>query len=389
MQQNEFSPSAFGQLIRTESGYWAFIPAPLPPEIQWSPKLVTLLTEAERALAQLAEAGASLPFGTISIKPFLRKEAVSSSRIEGTRTSLQELYAYEAGQFSFLEKNTDAQEVQNYVDALEYGLGRIKTLPISLRFIREMHKKLMQGVRGDIWTPGEFRRSQNWIGAPGSTIEGARYVPPPVEAMHTCLHELESFIHAPSDLPLLIRLGLIHVQFESIHPFLDGNGRVGRLLVSLLLYAWDLLPQPFLHLSGFIEANRSEYYQHLLDVSQKGDWENWLYFFLTGVRDQSVTAKARVKALANLRENYRQQLEKERTLKRLMQGIDFIFGQPILTVRQIQSGLKLSNYLSAQRLITKLESLDIIREITGQARNRIYQADEILQAIETPLKRTE
>ena len=251
--------------------------------------------------------------------------------------------------------------------------------------IRELHEKLMRGVRGDLWTPGEFRRSQNWIGAPGSTIENARYVPPPVEEMNACLYELEDFIHAPSDLPLLIRLGMIHVQFEAIHPFLDGNGRVGRLLVSLLLCAWDLLPQPFLHLSGFIEANRSEYYQHLLNVSQKGDWESWLRFFLTGVRDQSVEAKARVKALATLRENYRKELEKERSSQRLMQGIDFLFGNPIISIRQIETGLNLSNYRSAQRLVSRLESLGIIREITGKARNRLYQADQILRAIDAPL----
>jgi len=382
MNPSEFSKSASGRPIQTDSGYWAFLPAPLPPEVQWSPKLVTLLSEAERALAQLAEIGQSLSPTRISVKPFVRQEAVISSRIEGTRTSLRELYSYEAGQLSFLETDTDAQEVQNYVQAMEYGLERLETLPVSLRFIRELHEKLM---RGDVWTPGEFRRSQNWIGASGSTIETARYVPPPVEEMHTCLHELEDFIHAPSDLPLLIRLGMIHVQFEAIHPFLDGNGRVGRLLVSLLLCAWDLLPQPFLHLSVFIEAHRSEYYQHLLAVSQKGDWEAWLSFFLTGIREQSLEAKARVKALVSLRESYSQQLEKERTSERLMQAIDFIMGQPVLSVRQLEAGLNLSNYLSAQRLVAKLEKYGILQEVTGQARNRIYQADGILRAILEPI----
>ncbi len=385
MNPREFSKSASGRPIQTDSGYWAFLPAPLPPEVQWSPKLVTLLSEAERALAQLAEVGQSFSPTRISVKPFVRQEAVISSRIEGTRTSLRELYSYEAGQLSFLEADTDAQEVQNYVQAMEYGLERLETLPVSLRFIRELHEKLMRGVRGDVWTPGEFRRSQNWIGASGSTIETARYVPPPVEEMHTCLHELEDFIHAPSDLPLLIRLGMIHVQFEAIHPFLDGNGRVGRLLVSLLLCAWDLLPQPFLHLSVFIEAHRSEYYQHLLAVSQKGDWEAWLSFFLTGIREQSLEAKARVKELVSLRESYSQQLEKERTSERLMQAIDFIMGQPVLSVRQLEAGLNLSNYLSAQRLVAKLEKYGILQEVTGQARNRIYQADGILRAILEPI----
>lgn len=385
MDPSEFSKSASGRPIQTDSGYWAFIPAPLPPEVQWSSKLVTLLSEAERALAQLAEVGQSFSPTKISVKPFVRQEAVISSRIEGTRTSLRELYTFEAGQLSFLEADTDAQEVQNYVQALEYGLERLGTLPVSLRIIRELHEKLMRGVRGDVWTPGEFRRSQNWIGSPGSTIETARYVPPPVDEMHTCLHELENFIHAPSDLPLLIRLGMIHVQFEAIHPFLDGNGRVGRLLVSLLLCAWDLLPQPFLHLSVFMEAHRSEYYQHLLAVSQKGDWEAWLSFFLRGIREQSFEAKIRVKTLVGLRENYRHQLEKERTSERLMQAVDFIMGQPVLSVRQLEAGMKLSNYISAQRLVAKLEKHGILKEVTGQARNRIYQAGEVLRAILEPI----
>ena len=385
MDPNEYSKSASGNPIQTDSGYWTFIPAPLPPKIEWSPKFFTLLSEAERALAQLAEVGQSFSPAKISVKPFVCQEAVISSRIEGTRTSLRDLCSYEAGLLSFLEADTDAQEVQNYVQAMEYGVERLETLPVSLRFIRELHEKLMRGVHGDLWTPGEFRRSQNWIGSPGSTIETARYVPPPVEEMHTCLHELEDFIHAPSDLPLLIRLGMIHVQFESIHPFLDGNGRVGRLLISLLLSAWDLLPQPFLHLSVFIEAHRYEYYQHLLAVRQKGNWEAWLSFFLTGIREQSLEAKARVTALASLRENYSQELEKERTAERLMQAVDFIMGQPILSVRQLEIGLDLSNYLSAQRLVAKLENHGILREVTGQARNRIYQAGEILQVILKPV----
>ena len=385
MRTNDFSTSAPGRLIQTERGYLAFIPAALPPELKWSPQLISLLSEAERALAHLAAAGEAFPPTMISVKPFVRQEAVSSSRIEGTHTSLRELYAYEAEQLSFIE-STDAQEVQNYVKALEYGLERIETLPVSLRLIREVHEKLMKGVRGDFWTPGEFRRSQNWIGAAGSTLESAHYVPPPVDEVHTCLHSLEDFIHAPSDLPDLIRLGLIHYQFEAIHPFLDGNGRIGRLLISLLLFEWGLLPQPFLHLSAYIEAYRSEYYRHLLNVSLHGKWESWLTFFLAGIKEQATSARERVRALAVLRENYRERLESERTFENLIQLIDFMLGQPILTVRQVEAGLNLKNYLSAQRLVEKLESFGMLREITGQARNRIYQADEILRTIDAPLE---
>ena len=192
-----------------------------------------------------------------------------SSRIEGTCASLDDVYQYEADQLSFLEPNSDVREVHNYVTALDYGITRLNSLPVSLRLIRELHARLMEGVRGDMWTPGEFRQSQNWIGAAGSTLETATYVPPPVEEMTAALGQLERFVHDPSDLPHVVRAGLIHYQFEAIHPFLDGNGRVGRLLISLLLCQWKLLPQPLLYLSGFFEKNRSEYYNLLLAVSQR------------------------------------------------------------------------------------------------------------------------
>ena len=385
MNPNEYQDATSGRLIRTKSGYWAFVPAPLSPQINWSERLIGLLSTADRELAQLAQIGETFPNPYIMVRSFVRREAVLSSRIEGTRTTLQELYAYEAYQFSFLEPGTDAQEVQNYVHALEYGLERLATLPVSLRLMRELHQQLMEGVRGEFWTPGEFRRSQNWIGAPGATIETATYVPPPVDEMHTCLDQLEKFIHAPTDLPLLIRLGLIHYQFEAVHPFLDGNGRVGRLLVSLLLCAWGLLPQPLLYLSAYFEAQRSEYYRYLLAVSQKGAWESWLSYFLTGVAEQAHEARMRIATLDRLRSAYQDQLQGERTHQRLMQAIDFLFGQPILSIRQLQAGLEAGSYLTAQRVIEKLEQFDILREITGKARNRIYQADEILRAIDGPV----
>jgi len=384
MDPKAFSPSAPGRLVRVQSGYWAFVPAPLPPQITWSPQLIGLLSSADRDLAQLALVGETFPNPHIMVKSFVRREAVLSSRIEGTRTTLRELYTYEASQLIFLEPGADAQEVKNYVYALEYGLERLETLPVSLRLMWELHQRLMEGVRGDFWTPGEFRRSQNWIGAPGATIETATYVPPPVDEMHTNLGQLEKFIHAPSDLPLLIRLGLIHYQFEAIHPFLDGNGRVGRLLVSLLLCAWGLLPQPLLYLSAYFEAHRSEYYRHLLAVSQNGDWESWLGFFLKGVAEQAHESRQRAESLDRLRSAYQEQLQSERARQRLMQAVDFLFGQPIISVRQLQAGLGVSNYLTAQRVVEKLEQHGILQEITGKARNRIYQADEILRVIDAP-----
>jgi Fic family protein len=307
---------------------------------------------------------------------------VLSSRIEGTRASLDDLLAYEATQLSFIESGSDVREVHNYVRALEYGLERINTLPVSQRLIREMHARLMEGVRGDVWTPGEFRRSQNWIGPAGSTLETAPYVPPPVEETLTALGDLENFIHAPSDLPPLIRLGLIHYQFEAIHPFLDGNGRVGRLLVALLLSAWQLLPQPLLYLSAFFESNRRDYYDLLLAVSQRAAWEDWLLYFLEGVKQQSLDAVDCISRLQALRAQYQAHFQTRRAPARLLRVIDLLFAQPVLTARQVESALEI-NFPSAQRLIDQLVQAGLLREITGGRRNRVYRADEVLKILES------
>ncbi len=382
MNPDDFLKSAPGRPVKTSRGYWAFLVNPLPPELAWSDVLVTLHSEAERELARLALAGADFPHPHILVRPFIRNEAVISSRIEGTRATLDDLYSYEADQMSFLEPGSDAREVYNYVRALDHGLERVKTLPISLRLIRELHAKLMDGVRGEIMTPGEFRRSQNWIGPAGCTLETAPYVPPPVEEMHMALDALEKFFHTPSDLPLLTRLGLIHYQFEAIHPFLDGNGRVGRLLISLLLCQWELLPRPMLYLSAYFERNRSEYYDRLLAVSRRGDWEGWLRFFLTGARDQSREAAILVQNLQQLRERYRQQLAGWRSAVHLAEAVDFLLGNPIVSVRGLQLGLELADFKTAQRYINTLEQAGILREMTGRRRNRLYRADDVLNAIQ-------
>ncbi|MFH1908717.1 MAG: Fic family protein [Chloroflexota bacterium] len=369
-----------------QDGLWGFIPAPLPPELTWPAGLVSLLGEAERALARLAAVGAAFPEPYALVRPFIRREAVLSSRIEGTRASLSDVYAYEAEQLSFLEPSSDAHEVHNYVRALDYGLERLQTLPVSLRLIRELYERLMEGLRGGALTPGEFRRSQSLIGRPGATLETATYVPPPVDEMHAALDLMEKFIHAPSDLSLLVRIALIHYQFEAIHPFLDGNGRVGRLLIALLLCQWGLLPQPLLYLSAYFERNRLEYYDRLLAVSQRGEWGVWLRFFLTGVRDQALEAAGRVKALQDLRARHRDLLASQRDASRLGQVLVFLLGHPIVTVRQVQAGLGLGDYKTVQRYVEKLERIGILREVTGQRRNRLYRADEILEVIEGSLR---
>lgn len=311
----------------------------------------------------------------------MRNEAVISSRIEGTQASLVDLYTYETAQLSFLERTDDVREVYNYVRAMDYGLDRLKTFPISLRFIREIHEKLMENVRGGMLTPGEFRRSQNWIGPAGSTLSTAPYVPPPVEEMYQALGALEKFIHADTEIPPVIRAGMVHYQFEAIHPFLDGNGRVGRLLTVLLFCEWGLLSQPLLNLSAYIEHYRQEYYDLLLGVSQKGAWEAWLQFFLRGVSEQARESVFRMEQLQRIRTKYHPIIDKDRNSIRMAAVIDFLFSRPILSVRQASDELKIP-FKTAQSYMGKLERAGVLREITGYARNRIFQADEILKAVQ-------
>lgn len=380
MDPKNFSNKAPGRVIYTPNGYWAFVPDPLPPAIHWSGEMLNALSEAERQLGYLASLADTLPSPYILIQPFIHREAVLSSRIEGTRASLEDLYHFEARQLSFLKDTTDVREVQNYSKTLNYGLERLSSLPISLRLMREIHGKLMEGVRGEYLTPGEFRRSQNWIGPAGSTINSATLVPPPVDEMHIALAELENFIHSASDLPKLVQAGLIHYQFEAIHPFLDGNGRLGRLLVTLLLIEWGLISHPLLYLSAFFETHRLEYYDNLLAVSQHGNWEKWLRFFLRGVSSQSIDATRRIERLGTLRTHYRELLSDERAGVRLLEALDALFERPILTIHQLESALGVP-YLSARRYIEKLIKKGIIREITGHTRNRVYRADDILEAL--------
>jgi len=390
MDPNAFRDSPAGRLTRSLRGYWAFLPNPLPPNLSWSTELVNALSRADRALGELAGLGRALPNPYLLIRPLMRREAVLSSRIEGTRASLSDLYAYEAVQLSFFDSHPDVQEVHNYVRALEYGLERLETLPLSLRLIREMHAHLMAGVRGEHQTPGEFRRSQNWIGSPGCTLDEATYVPPPVDEMQQALDALEKYLHSSSDLPPLVRLGLIHYQFEAIHPFLDGNtcacaqcrcGRIGRLLITLLLCAWELLPQPLLYLSAYFEAHRQTYYDQLLAVSLAGAWNAWLIFFLQGVVAQSQDAIVRAQRLQTLRSEYRRQFQTERAAARLLQVVDLLFDRPILTVNQIKDLMDV-DFSTAQRYVDRLEQVGVLQEITGRARNRIYRANEVMTIIE-------
>ena len=380
MQPSDFTQDKYGRLLKGPHGYWAYVPGPLPPAIDITIDIVRELSDADRALSELVGVARTLPNPHLLIGPFVRREAVLSSRIEGTQASFSDLLFFESANLK--EKEIpDVREVSNYVKALEYGLNRLRDLPLSLRLIREIHGILLERVRGQRQTPGEFRRSQNWVGPPGCTLMDATYVPPPVDEMRNALDRFEKYLHAKSDLPPLIRLALIHYQFEAIHPFLDGNGRVGRLLVTLLLCSEGLLPEPLLYLSAFFERYRDEYYRRLLEVGQRGKWKDWIIYFLRGVTSQSRDAIRRSDRLLALWQKYRADLQETRASALLLQLVDELFSYPAITNRSAAQKLSVTPR-SAQLNIEKLERANILREATGKLRNRVYVAHEIISIIE-------
>ncbi len=380
MQPDSFTSSAPGRVQKTPQGYWAFVPIPLPPQLEPSWELARQISEADRALSELAGIARTLPNPHLLIGPFVRREAVLSSRIEGTQASLSDLIYFEASGTPN-GRSSDVQEVANYVEALEHGLRRLEELPVSLRLMREMHARLMSGVRGEHLTPGEFRRSQNWIGPPGCTLMEATYVPPPEAEMRETLGEMEKYLHTPSSLPPLVRMALIHYQFEAIHPFLDGNGRIGRLLITLLLCAEGLLPEPLLYLSAYFERHRPDYYRLLLAVSQEGKWAEWVGFFLDGVAQQSRDAIKRSKSLLDLWRSYRDRLQSTRSSAFALQLVDELFSSPAVTVARATELLGVTPR-TAQLNIDKLVGEGILEETTGRHRNRIYAASQIMRVIE-------
>lgn len=369
-----------GRKIRAAGGYQAFVPSPPPPPIAWDERLAGKLSEADRTLGRLAGEGCRLPNPHLLIRPFVRREAVLSSRIEGTQATLGELLADEAGS-AVARSPADLREVANYVAALEYGVERLRTLPLSLRLVRELHEKLMRGVRGDAATPGDFRRSQNWIGPPGCTLADAVYVPPPVDEMMACLATWETFLHDDS-LPPLVHAALAHAHFEAIHPFLDGNGRVGRLLVTLLLVEKGILPSPLLYLSAYFEATRAEYYARLLAVTEQGLWEEWLAYFLTGVAHQAGDALGRIHRIDDLLRQWRELMagSPSRLPER---AIDLFTENPFWSVNRLAERLGVA-YTTAQRTVGRLESAGIVELVGNAKRNRIYCARAILEILEEP-----
>ena len=380
MNPSDFTDDAPGELVKTTvEGLWAFVPDPLPPRLEIGPATIRRLSAADFALGELKGVGQMLPNPQLLINPFLRREAVLSSRIEGTIASLDQLILFEV-EPSRESQNPDVGEVANYVSAMELGLQRLTEFPVSLRLIRELHEKLLTGVSGQDRRPGEFRQTQNAIGQQGRPPEEARYIPPPVAQMTQALSDLELFIHQPSDLPFLVQLALVHYQFEAIHPFLDGNGRIGRLLLSLLLCEKGYLTQPLLYLSAFLEKHRDRYIDLLLRVSQEGDWAGWVDFFLEGVAEQSRDVVERSGLLLELRQQYRERAQTARASALPLQLVDELFSVPALTISMARQRLEVT-YVSAQRSIERLVALGILEEVTGQQRNRIYLAMEIMEII--------
>ena len=373
-----FKSSSSGKVVRATGGYWTFVPSPLPPDLEWNTALVSRISRADLAVGTLSGLGETLPNPHLLIYPFIRREAVLSSRIEGTQSSLSDLLLFEATQ---IEKQKDVKEVQNYVRAVEYGLKRLNDLPLSLRFIRELHEILMDGVRGEHATPGEFRQSQNWVGDSGATLNEATFVPPSVPEMQGCLDQLEKFLHSDTELPPIVQAAMIHYQFETIHPFLDGNGRIGRLLVTLFLCQKNVLTKPLLYLSAFFERYRQEYYKLILKVSQIGAWKEWIGFFLKAVTEQSEDAVSRSRHLLELLRNYSQIAREKRLTPTAIQLVELIFMKPVLNAKTVQEFLNVS-YPSAQNAISSLEEAGILIEVTGRRRAKAYSANDILKVLD-------
>jgi len=374
--------SAFrtGRYIEQLEGYKAFIPSPLPPtpQIIMDQEMWNLLSQADRALGRLDGATDALPNPDLFVFMYVRKEAVLSSQIEGTQASLIDVLEFES---KALEPDNpqEVAEVVNYIGAINYGLERLKDLPVSLRLIREIHQELMQGVRGAERSPGEFRRSQNWIGAGGCSLAEASYVPPPPHEMLQSLDNLEKFLHSPQPMPTLIKVGLAHAQFETIHPFLDGNGRTGRLLITFLLCEQNILQRPLLYISYYFKKYRAEYYDRLQAVRDSGNWEGWLKFFLRGVYEVAQEAAATARKIVNLKEEHRQLVLNAMGRKsgNAIALLESLYFRPIFTVEHAEAITNLS-YPNANTLIKNLSDIGLLQEITGQKRNRAFSYEPYL-----------
>jgi len=385
-----FDAPAFGRAVKTPGphGYWAYVPEPLPRTLDLKASTVSVLSDADRALGRLAGAGRMLPNPHLLLSPYIAREALASSRIEGTQASLADVFDAQALDLPRKKRRRPTQaeepdpilEVTNYIRALESGLQRIEELPVSRRLLLEVHEILLQGVRGHQRGLGSFRKSQNWIGSPGNRPETALFVPPPPEQMETALDALEKRLNDPPEMPPLVDIALVHYQFETIHPFLDGNGRLGRLLVVFLLVERDLLSDPLLYLSAYFEQRRSDYYDRLQAVRERGQLTQWLDFFLAGVVEQATDAAARAEILVDLREQYRARLAGD--LSRAVEVVDLVFQNPVVTTNRVAGELEIT-VQGALNHIRRLEGVGIVQEKAGiPGRSKRWEASEVLRALD-------
>lgn len=364
---------------RQPAGYYAFVPPALPPDLSIDWELAKLLSEADRAVAELSGAGRLLPNPHLLIRPYLRREAVLSSLIEDTYAEVEELLLFDLGPQSASEKPS-VREVSSHIVALETGLRRLGELPVSSRLIRELHAILLQTVRGgdSTKTPGEFRRSQNWIGRPGSTLATATFVPPPPHQMDEALSAWENYFHAESVEPPLVKIALLHYQFEAIHPFLDGNGRIGRLLITLFLCERKILSEPLLYLSSYFERYRDDYYRHLLAVSTQGAWKEWLVYFLSGVRETAKEALLDTSRLVDLYHHYRRIMAQEKRVPSACPGVlDALFAAPMLSIAH-HAERHQETFQTVAKAVEFWKKHGLVKEVTNQKRNRIFAAPPVL-----------
>jgi Fic family protein len=372
-----------GRYVSQPTGYRAFIPARLPPDppVALDGELLGLLSQADISLGRLDGVVKVIPDPDFFVGMYVRREAVLSSQIEGTQSTLEDLLEVEL-EPDIQPRRGDVADIVNYVAAMNYGLSRLEALPLSLRLIREIHAKLLHDGRGSRATPGEFRRSQNWIGPKGAPLAQATFVPPPVHEMTGALNEFEQYLHSEQESPLLIRAGLAHAQFETIHPFLDGNGRVGRLLITFLLVHEGALRAPLLYLSHYLKLHRAEYYDRLMAVRLRGDWEGWLRFFLRGVAETAVQAIDTAERIFELRERNRAVVLDALGANGL-KLLSMLFKSPLVNVNAVSRGLDVS-FPTANRLVARFEELALLREVTGQRRLRLFRYEPYIELFDDP-----
>ena len=380
MRTSDFRAPAAGRIHRSMNGIDTFVPSTLPPTITYDERLVLVLSRADTALSELSGIGRQLPNPHLLINPYLRREAILSSRIEGTRTSLSDLLLDEidAVRERTPEDEADLREVRNYITALEFGIAELAAgRPLTLKLVTALHARLMFQVRGHSSSPGRFRTIQNWIGPRNSTVDKAIYVPPPPDLLLECLTDWERFLHVQGEMPDLIRCAILHEQFEAIHPFIDGNGRIGRLLITLFLIERDRLSQPLLYLSAYIEAHRLDYYHLLQQVRTDGDWNSWMLFFLRGIEETAREAVQQTKRLVDLREAFRSHLLNK---PKALALIDHLFVNPYITVARAQKILEVSDP-TARSAVSTLEASGVVVQLTGGRWRRTYVCHQILDAI--------